>query len=131
MTYRTADNDRKWKFHVSTGCEMEKWPEDTWDTLLYMWELFKLRPPTRKKQKVFWIAGIGDLLDASGEFGADILKDVNMTWKSKFKNGIAPYTVAGPQSLVKETMAAAAQKRTEVDPGKKYITGKFAEFIEH
>ena len=131
MTYRTASTDRKWYFHNFTGAELDTWPEDTWDSLLLLWELFKLKPPSRKKQKAFWIQGIRDLIDAAGEFGVRILEDVNKEWRSKFDNGVAPYTVAGPQSLVKAVMAKAAEKRTKPDDFNKYITGEFAEFIEN
>lgn len=96
--------------------------------LLTLWELFKLRPPSRKKQKAFWIAGIRDLMDATGEYGTKLLAEVNTEWRGKFENGVAPYTIAGPESLVKVTRAKAAEKRGNYD---KYTQGEYAEFVEH
>ena len=137
MTYRTADPDIKRDFHNATGCQIEKWPEDTWDALLTLWVIYNMKPSSRKK--AFWINGIRDLLEACGEFGLEILEEVHREWRAKFKKGIAPYTVASPGSLVEVARAKAAEKRSgshERGCGcetcrVKYTQGKYAEFIKH
>jgi len=45
------------------------------------------------------------------EFGADVLVKVHADWKAGFKNGLAPYTVAQPTSLVNMCAAKARELR--------------------
>jgi len=66
---------------------------------------------SRKGQYGFYIQAMDALYDACGEFGADVLKKVHADWKSQFKNGIAPYTVAQPTSLINMASAKARELR--------------------
>ena len=48
--------------------------------------------------------------------------------------GLAPFRVEGPGSLVKSVRALAGEKRSEVsdyDDRQRYVTGEFADWIEH
>lgn len=92
--------------------EESLWPyakelRDTWMMVI----------PDRPKKKTdkgkygFWCTSLEDLRKACGEFGSDVLVKVHSDWKSKFRDGVAPYTVAGPASLVAVCTAKAMELR--------------------
>lgn len=71
----------------------------------------KPRKGSKKGQYGFYCQSMDALYDACGEFGADILTKVHADWRAGFKNGIAPYTVAQPSSLINMANAKARELR--------------------
>lgn len=86
--------------------EIAKVLRDTW--------LFVLPPKTkgkRGKQYGFFISSMESLKLSCGEFGTDVLVKLHTDWRAGFKNGIAPYTIANPQSLVNVAAGKAREMR--------------------
>jgi len=101
--------------------DLSSWPEDVRDTIALVCEKWHLHPPNTGgnrpgKQAGYWIQSGRDLIDACGEFG---LEAINRT-RQEFENymashgGLAPYTVASPNSLVNSVRATAAKMREDV-----------------
>ena len=129
--------------------DLAAWPEDVRDTVEEVCRLWNLRPPNTKKGKAFWIQQARELMDACAEWGLDALREYRGEFKAQMQHnmdrglgGVAPHTVSGPQSLVNPVRAQAGKMREngyvstgtgydESDPGRRYITGKYAEFIVH
>jgi len=81
---------------------------DTWK--------FSLPEKPQKKSKGqygFYIQAMEAIKQSCAEFGADILVKVHTDWKAGFNNGLAPYTVAQPTSLVNMCAAKARELREE------------------
>jgi len=79
---------------------------DTWK--------FSLPEKPQKKSKGqygFYIQAMEAIKQSCAEFGADVLVKVHADWKAGFKNGLAPYTVAQPTSLVNMCAAKARELR--------------------
>ncbi len=118
----------------SKGVDLSGYPEDCRLTLLQVCDLWSLKPPRYKKDKGYWIEGARRLIDASGELGSIIiLVEIHREWRNAFQNGLAPYIVEGPGSLVKLARAKAAemrQKPSDAEDRSKYTGGKYADWIE-
>lgn len=86
------------------------------ETLRDVWK-FTLPPkPAKgegKGQYAFYIQSMDSIKQSCAEFGADVLVKVHADWKAGFKNGLAPYTVAQPTSLVNMCAAKARELREE------------------
>ena len=86
------------------------------ETLRDVWK-FTLPPkPAKgegKGQYAFYIQSMDAIKQSCAEFGADVLVKVHADWKAGFKNGLAPYTVAQPTSLVNMCAAKARELREE------------------
>jgi len=84
------------------------------ETLRDVWK-FTLPPkPAKgegKGQYAFYIQSMDSIKQSCAEFGADVLVKVHADWKAGFKNGLAPYTVAQPTSLVNMCAAKARELR--------------------
>ena len=84
------------------------------ETLRDVWK-FTLPPkPAKgegKGQYAFYIQSMDAIKQSCAEFGADVLVKVHADWKAGFKNGLAPYTVAQPTSLVNMCAAKARELR--------------------
>ncbi len=84
------------------------------ETLRDVWK-FTLPPkPAKgegKGQYAFYIQSMDAIKQSCAEFGADVLVKVHADWKAGFKNGLAPYTVAKPTSLVNMCAAKARELR--------------------
>ena len=80
---------------------------DTWK--------FTLPPKTKGKSEKgrygFFIQEMESIRQACAEFGTDVLLKVHEEWRAKFKDGIAPYTVARPSSLVNVCAGKARELR--------------------
>jgi len=63
----------------------------------------------------YYVMAMDDLKQACAEFGADVLVQVHADWRAGFKNGLAPYTVAQPSSLVNMALAKARELREQVN----------------
>ncbi len=126
------------------------YPEDVRDTIEEVCKLWNLRPPMAKKGKAFWIQQAWELMDACAEYGVHALREYRHEFEAAMQRemdrghgGVAPHTVSGPQSLVNPVRAQAGKMREsgyvvqkcteydEDDPGSRYVTGKYANFIEH
>ena len=124
------------------GLDLSAWPEDVTDTIRKVCSLWKLRPPETKKSKAYWIQSARELMDACGEFGVFLLEQVRIDFVSVMeeniaagRGGMAPYIVEGPNSLVKVARAKAGELRSQVQEKQedrtRYVSGKYADFIEH
>jgi hypothetical protein len=85
-----------------------------------MEEAWNFKPPMRKgKQVGFWIQSCDSILEACGEYGMSLLDELRQTWEEGLNthNGLAPYPINGPQSLVNAVQGFAASKRR----GERYI----------
>ena len=79
---------------------------DTW--------MFSLPSKPHKKSKgqyAFYIQAMEAIKQNCAEFGVEVLIKVHADWKNGFKNGLAPYTVAKPTSLVNMCAAKARELR--------------------
>ena len=89
--------------------EIAKVLRDTW--------LFALPPKTKGKmgkQYGFYVSSMDSLKQSCAEFGADVLIKLHADWRAGFKNGIAPYTIANPQSLVNVASGKAREMREAI-----------------
>lgn len=100
--------------------DFHEYPERLWDIAEHLRDIWKFVLPERgrgRKEKTkyqFWVMAMDDLKATCGEFGVSTLMEVrkdfeNFMWEH---NGVAPFTVAGPQSLVNVANAKAAWMRT-------------------
>ncbi len=124
----------RWEKRENKEIDLSGYPEDCCLTLLQVCDLWSLKPPRYKKDKGYWIEGARRLIDASGELGSVIiLVEISREWRNAFQNGLAPYIVEGPGSLVKLARAKAAEMRQKPSDAKdrsKYTGGKYADWIE-
>lgn len=93
------------------------YPENLWkiaETLRDVW-MFRLPAKPHKKndkgQYALYIQSMTAIKDACAEFGESVLVKVHADWKAKFKDGIAPYTVAQPTSLINVCAGKARELR--------------------
>ena len=122
----------------SSLVDLQGYPIDVVEILTIVCEEWNLRPPRTKKSKAYWIQSGRELLDACGEFGEELVSDYRYEFKQYMRkhNGLAPFRVEGPGSLVKSVRALAGEKRSSIDPEsdagrRRYVTGELSDFIEH
>jgi hypothetical protein len=117
------------------GEDLSRWPEDVREIVQLVCELWHLHAPATKNSKALWIRDARELADACGEFGLDAVRGYRETFELYMieHQGVAMHTVSGPGSLVKMVRDTARQMREQGAAlgSKRYITGKYAEFIEH
>jgi hypothetical protein len=65
-----------------------------------------------KGQYGMWCNALESIRQNCAEFGAELLKEVHADWRAKFRDGIAPYTVAQPTSLINPCSGKAIEKRS-------------------
>ena len=115
--------------------DLQGYPVDVVEIIRIVCDEWNLKPPRTKKSKAYWIQSARELLDACGEFGEELVSEYRREFKQYMRknNGLAPFRVEGPGSLVKSVRALAGEKRSEVDvdDGSRYVTGKYADWIEH
>ena len=120
---------------IAGGRDLANWPEDVSAIVQVVCELWHLHPPTSSKSKAYWIASTRELSDASGEFGVAAIREMRADFERHMAThgGLPPFSVEGPNSLVKATRAKAGQMRGrgQEQDRSRYIGGAFAEFIEH
>lgn len=118
----------------SSQVDLEDYPIDVHEVLKIVCEEWNLKPPRTKKSKAYWIQSSRELLDACGEFGPQLVSEYRGEFKQHMRGngGLAPFRVEGPGSLVKSVRALAGEKRSEVtDDRQRYVSGKYADWIEH
>jgi hypothetical protein len=99
--------------------DVSSYPEEIQKTLKTFCQLWHLNPPRMKKGKngeaADWINGAREINDACGEFGLDLL----YLYAEEFEKyradnqGLAPYRVARPGSIVKSLRGLAGEVRTQ------------------
>ena len=119
----------------SSQVDLEDYPIDVHEVLEIVCEEWNLRPPRTKKSKSYWIQSARELLDACGEFGEQLVVEYRHEFKQYMRenNGLAPFSVEGPNSLVKSVRALAGEKRStpDEDDRSRYVKGEYADWIEH
>jgi hypothetical protein len=96
-----------------------EYPEDVRPYAEKVCELWHIKPPRKPRKSnergefSFWIISLRDLVDACGEYGADLIGDMRSDYEAEMHNngGLAPFFVTGPSSLIKSARAKAAMKR--------------------
>ena len=115
--------------------DLSKWPEDVREIITTVCNLWHMRPPATKSSKALWIRDARELLDAAGECGTEAVAEYRGEFEKYMAGhrGVAFHTVSGPGSLVKMVRDQARQmrERAEEDNGKSYLSGKYAEYLEH
>jgi len=100
--------------------DFHDYPEHLWgiaETLRDVWKFNLPSKPQKKSSRAdksqygFYCQAMDAIKDACGEFGADVMVKVHADWKSKFRDGIAPYTVAQPSSLIHVCAGKARELR--------------------
>lgn len=81
---------------------------DTWMMVLPE----KPKKNTPKSQYSGYCSAMELIRQNCAEFGAELLKEVHADWRAKFRDGIAPYTVAQPTSLINPCSGKAIEKRS-------------------
>lgn len=71
----------------------------------------KANRKTAKSKYAFFIMSMESIRESCGEFGVKALEETHKKWRAGFKNGIAPYAVATPQSLVNMVASTAREMR--------------------
>ena len=96
--------------------DLSDYPEDVRPTIQAVAEHFKLRPPTTKKGKGYWIMQARELIDACGEWGTRAIQEYRQDFETYMDGhqGVAPHTVEGPGSLVKVIRAKSGTMRGEL-----------------
>lgn len=109
--------------NAGVDLDLASWPEDVKPIILKLYELWKIKPPTRVKDNKkkgtpcgLWITSARDLIDACGEFGVDILASYYDKWTASKRVGAA-HDVNSPRSLVNVVRGHAAKLREEAESG--------------
>jgi len=117
------------------GYDLHAWPEDVRETIEAVCELWWLKPPETKKSKAYWIASARELIDAFGELGTRVIREVRNDFERHMAThgGLPPFGVEGPNSLVKAARMKAGQLRSQGQERDRdrYVGGEYAEWIEH
>lgn len=94
------------------------YPENLREMAFEVCKLYFLDAPEKPKrgkagQYAFWVLSLTDLVSAAGEQGVLALREQRADFEAYMEkhSGIAPFTVAGPQSLINAVRGKAAQMR--------------------
>lgn len=107
-------------FHTRNAgkADVAKYPEEVQETIRTFCWLWHMDVPRYRKGKsgesADWINGAREINDACGEFGLDLLKLYAEEFE-KYKaehEGLAPYRVTRPASIVKSLRGLAAEVRS-------------------
>ena len=115
--------------------DLTGWPADVSAIVQVVCELWHLKPPETAKGKAYWIASARELQDAASEYGEAAIREVRDDFERHMAThgGLPPFSIEGPNSLVKATRAKAGQMRGrgQEQDRDRYVSGEYAEFIEH
>ena len=122
----------------SDDVDVSGYPVDVQEILQVVCELWHLRPPRTKKSKAYWIQSARELLDACGEFGEGLVYECRNMFEDYMRtnNGLAPFRVEGPGSLIKYARSLAGESRDAIKADseeyrRRYVKGELADWIEH
>lgn len=94
------------------------YPDDVREMCFEFCRLYHFTAPNKPKKRdksqfSFWILSLTELVTASGEFGIGALREQRKDFEDYMSNhnGIAPFTVSSPQSLVNAVRGKAAAMR--------------------
>lgn len=99
------------------GIDLADYPPDVAATIGLVCKLWHLRPPRRSKKKggtyATWIEAARDLNEACGEFGLKAIEAYREYFEQQMAQhqGVAPFTVNGPMSLVNSVRGHAGRLR--------------------
>ena len=108
----------------------DDWPEDVRSLIMDIRDIWGLTPPRKTKSKNsqygYWIASARDLLDACGDVPyKEVLLALRKSY-DKYKaehEGVPPYTIASPNSLVNVARAQAGEMRIDAKkPQRRYVS---------
>lgn len=99
--------------------EYRDYPEHLWKIAECLRDVWMFRLPdkpnkTNKKDKsqyALYINAMEQIQISCAEFGIKPLVETHTKWRAAFKDGIAPYTVAQPTSLINVVAATAREMR--------------------
>ena len=113
--------DALFKSLSSPIIDYAQYPEELVPVVERMDKIWRFKTPLTKKDRDFkkWIVSCGDLLNACGEYGVDLLDEMRSAWVEGMESheGRIPYNVSDPQSLIKTMQGFYASKRR----GEKYV----------
>jgi hypothetical protein len=93
------------------------YPEHLWEYARVLRDTWMFRLPEKphkkksKGQYAFYVMALDAIKDACAEFGTEVLVKVHTEWKARFRDGIAPYTIAQPTSLINVCAGKARELR--------------------
>ena len=102
------------------GIDLSHYPEDVLPVLTTLVNCWNIKPPRHSKksngQYAQWVSDGRDLLDACGEFGVEAIVSFRSEYDKYMDdhNGLAPFSVNGPGSLVKSVRGHTAIMRQPV-----------------
>lgn len=99
-----------WREYPEHLHEVAKCLRDTWMFVLPE-KPQKANRKTSKSQYALFIMAMEQIKQSCGEFGIKPLEETHKKWRAGFKDGIAPYTIARPTSLINVTNATALEMR--------------------
>lgn len=115
--------------HAADKFDVSGYPEPIQETLKVFVESWNVDVPGGKRPSPDWIKSGRELLEATGEFGVDLLR----LYADRFadetrKTGDYPFVVSRPGSLVNPIRAYAAEIRTtgNIEPGRRGERGNRA-----
>ena len=111
-----ADESMKTLF----GGDWRDYPEHLWPYAKVLRDVWKFNLPDKPQKKAkkgpysMFIMAMEEIRQNCGEFGVKALEVTHEKWRAGFKDGIAPYTVAQPTSLINVVSATAREMRDSV-----------------
>ena len=124
---KQTDEDKA-EYNVLFRGDVHEFPEPLWLIAEHLRDVWMFTLPhkskrgEKKSQFGFWILSMDELKSICGEFGVKALQHVRDDFVAYMQShgGGAPYTVAGPQSLLNVTRAKVAQMRTGIESQAEY-----------
>lgn len=121
-----ADESMKTLF----GGDWRDYPEHLWPYAKVLRDVWKFNLPDKPQKKAkkgpysMFIMAMEEIRQNCGEFGVKALEVTHEKWRAGFKDGIAPYTVAQPTSLINVVSATARELRESVGITQKVDDGR-------
>jgi hypothetical protein len=102
---------------ASGDLDLSSWPPDVVEVVQVVCKLWNLKPPRYSEKNGRpcgnWIQSARDLADSCGEFGVEAIREYRKDFEEYMNkhNGLAPFVVNGPFSLVKVVCGKAGSMR--------------------
>jgi len=91
--------------------EYAKVLRDVWMFTLPPKPKTKGKKSSEKGKYAFFIMSLESIKQSCAEFGTDVLVKLHADWRAAFRDGIAPYTIAQPTSLINVAAGKAREMR--------------------